>query len=105
VIERKVRYRVESEGTEPNRPAWDRRRSMSAKASPPPVSITIAWTSTSPRSCSGRRFPVTGMRADSESRSPTRSANASRACSPTWATTPSPDPSTAAESVLLRFTW
>lgn len=105
LIERKVRYSVESDATEPNNAAWARRRSMSAHASPPPVSINMAWTSTLPRSCSGRRSPVTGMRADRQSPRPRRSAKAPRACSPTWATTPLPDPSTSAESVLLRFTW
>ena len=105
LIERKVRYSVESDGTEPNNPGWERRRSMSAQASPPPVSMSMAWTSTLPRSWSGSRSPLTGMRADSESPSRRRSANAPRACRPTWATTPLPDPSTSAETVLLRFTW
>jgi len=53
----------------------------------------------------GSRSPVTGMAAESESPSPRRSAKLPRACRPTWATTPRPDPSTTAESALLRFTW
>jgi hypothetical protein len=69
------------------------------------VSMSMAWTSTLPRSCNGSRSPAIGMRADSESPSCRRSAKVPRACSPTWATTPLPDPSTTAGSVLLRFTW
>jgi hypothetical protein len=49
-IWRNVRYSVESDGTDPNRSDWQRRRSMSAHALPPPASINIAWTSTLPRS-------------------------------------------------------
>jgi len=104
-MERNVRYSVESDGTEPKSAAWARRRSMSAHASPPPVIMSMAWTSTLPRSCSGSRSPETGTRADSEWPRPRRSAKAPRACSPAWATTPLPEPSTTAGSVLLAFTW
>jgi hypothetical protein len=50
LIERTVRYSVESDGTSPNRVGCDRSRSMSEHASPPPASISIAWVSTLPRS-------------------------------------------------------
>ena len=99
-----MRYSVESDGTDPNRSACERRCSMSAHASPPPASINIACTNTLPRSCNGTRSPVAGIRADNELPSPKRSANAPKACSPTWATTWSPPPSTTTETVLLLFT-
>ncbi len=103
-MSRKVRYSVESDGTEPNSSAWARRCSMSAQHSPPPASINMAWVNTLPRSWSGSRSPVRGMRAESEWPSPNRSAKVPRACSPTWATTCSPPPSTTTATVLLAFT-
>jgi hypothetical protein len=104
VIRQNVRYTVESDGTAPNSRSWARRYSMSVHASPPPASISIAWVNTLPRSCNGSRSPAGGMRVDRVSPSPSRSANAPRACSPTWATTPSPPASTLTRNVLLPFT-
>ena len=43
---------------------------MSSQASPPPASINIASTKTLPRSCTGSRSPLIGMRFDNESPSP-----------------------------------
>lgn len=51
----------------------------------------------------GARSPVMGMPVDSALPRPTRSAKDPRACSPTWATTWSPPPSTFTASVLLPF--
>ncbi len=104
VISWKVRKTVESDGTEPNRSSWSRRCSMSAQLSPPPASISAVCTRTLPRSCSGKRSPRGGIRAESESPSPNRSAKAPRACSPTWATTPAPPGSTTTRRVLVPFT-
>jgi hypothetical protein len=78
---------------------------MSAHASPPPVSINMAWVSTLPRSWTGRRSPGIGIRAESASPSPNRSANAPRACSPTWATTWEPPAPTTTGTTLLPCTW
>ena len=50
LIDRNVRYSVESDGTAPNNSACARRCSMSAHPSPPPASINIAWVNTLPRS-------------------------------------------------------
>jgi hypothetical protein len=52
------------------------------------------------------RQPLSGRRAPGDSTSPrlSRSANDRRACSPTWATTPSPPASILTRRVLLRFT-
>ena len=58
---RNVRYSVESDGTDPNSSGWARRCSMSAHASPPPASISIAWVNTLPRSCNGSRSPLIGI--------------------------------------------
>ena len=77
---------------------------MSAQDSPPPASINIAWTRTLPRSWTGSRSPAGGIRADNVSPSPSRSANAPNACSPTWAATPSPAASILTRRVLLPFT-
>ena len=74
---------------------------MSAQLSPPPASISIDWTSTLPRSCSGMRSPRGGIRAESAFPSPNRSAKAPRACSPTWPTTWSPPDATTRRRVLL----
>lgn len=49
-IWRNTRYSVESDGTWPNKAGWARSASMSLHASPPPASISIACTSTLPRS-------------------------------------------------------
>ena len=81
-IWRNVRYSVESDATDPNKRAWARRCSMSAHASPPPASINIAWVNTLPRSCNGKRSPAIGMRADSESPSPSRSAKRAKSVQP-----------------------
>ncbi len=104
VIWRMLRYSVESDGTAPNNAGWARRCSMSEHASPPPASINMAWVNTLPRSWRGSRSALIGMRADSESPRPNRSAKAPRACSPTWATTWSPPGSTTTAAVLLAFT-
>ena len=74
---------------------------MSLQVSPPPASISIAWTSTLPRSCRGTRLLVIGRRADRASPSPSRSAKVPSACSPTWETTWSPPGSTTTRRVLL----
>jgi hypothetical protein len=104
VISWKVRNTVEPEDTQPNRSGWTRRCSMSAQLSPPPASTSAIWTRTSPRSCNGMRSPVHGIRDDSESPRPRRSAEDPRACRPTWATTPAPPGSTVTRAVLLPFT-
>ncbi len=39
---KKLRYRVESDGTDPNRAGWARNFSMSLHASPPPAIINMA---------------------------------------------------------------
>ena len=80
-----------------------RRCSMSAHASPPPASINIACASTLPRSCNGTRSPRDRDRVPTANRpSRNRSANAPSACSPTWATTWSPPPSTTTEPCCYR---
>jgi hypothetical protein len=99
-----VRHSVESDGTAPNNTGWARRCSMSAHDSPPPASINMAWVSTLPRSCNGRRSPLAGMRADRQSPTPRRSAKAPSACRPTWAATWSPPVSTSTGTVVLPFT-
>ena len=104
VISWKVRNTVVSEGTEVNRSSWRRRCSMSAQLSPPPASIRHDCTRTLPRSCNGVRSPFHGMRDDSASPSPNRSAKDPRACSPTWATTPAPPGSTMTRRALVPFT-
>src|SRR5215218_5918773 len=53
-MERNVRYSVESDGTDPNKSGCERRCSMSAHASPPPASMSIAWVM--------QRDPLTGDR-------------------------------------------
>ena len=63
---RSVRYSVESDGTEPNSRACARSVSMSEHASPPPASMSMACTSTLPRSWSGSRSPTTSMRDESK---------------------------------------
>ena len=100
----KVRNTVESDGTDPNRSDWRRRCSMSAQLSPPPASIRAVCTRTLPRSWTGSRSPVSGIRAESESPRPNRSAKQPRACSPTWATTPVPPGSTITWDALIPFT-
>src|SRR5436190_18378011 len=102
--DRTVRYNVESDATDPNSAGWDRSRSMSEHASPPPANINMACTKTLPRSWDGNRVPRDGMRSDSDLPSPTRSANEPNACNPTWATTWSPPPSTITLVTLLAFT-
>jgi hypothetical protein len=77
---------------------------MSVQASPPPASISIAWTSTLPRSCTGARSPAQGITDESEWPSPRRSAKLPKACNPTWATAPVPPPSTTTPTVQLLFT-
>jgi hypothetical protein len=54
-IRSKVRHTVESEGTGPNRPGWERRYSMSAQHCPPPASTSIIWVNTLPRSWTSTR--------------------------------------------------
>jgi len=104
VISWKVRCTVEPEGTDPNQVGWSRRCSMSAQLSPPAASINAVCTSTFPRSWNGIRSPTGGMRDESESPSPNRSANHPRACSPTWATMSSPPDSTFTRCALVPFT-
>src|SRR6202034_3437358 len=101
LISWKVRHTVESDGTFPNSETSERRYSMSAQLSPPPAITAVCWVSTLPRSWIGRRSPRTGMRDESESPSPKRSAKEQRACSPTWATTPLPPGSTITGRALV----
>ena len=54
---------------------------MSEHASPPPANINIACTNTLPRSWNRNRGGA--IRADNKSPSPSRSANAPKACNPT----------------------
>lgn len=51
---------------------------MSEQASSPPASISMAWTSTLPRSWDGSRSPVIRIRRESESPTPKRSAKQPR---------------------------
>lgn len=87
------------------RSPWPRRRSMSAHASPPPVSMRMAWTTP----CPGRAAGAAPRRRGCGPRANPRGAHGrrrrQRACSPAWATTPLPEPSTTAGIALLAFTW
>ncbi len=80
-----VRHRVVSEHTpvSSGRSPPAARVSMSAQDSPPPASISPAWTSTLPRSCAKARSPRHGTAPDRQSPSPIRSANDAMSANPT----------------------
>ena len=76
---------------------------MSAQLSPPPASISAAWTSTLPRSCSGRRSPRAGSEQRAHHRVPTgRQRPQERAAR--HGPPPVPPGSTTTRRVLVPFT-
>ena len=66
--------------------------------------LSIAWTSTLPRSWTGVPPPVHPTAADNVSPTRSRSANDPKACNPTWPATWVPPVSTLTLRVLLAFT-
>ena len=103
VISWKVRNTVESDGADPNRSSWARRCSMSAQLSPPPASISIDWTSTLPRSCSGIRSPRGGIASRERISEPQPVGKGPKSVQSDMAHDPVPPDATTRRRVLLPF--
>jgi hypothetical protein len=89
-----TRNTVGSDATSPNRSGWLRNTAMSARQSPPSASDTARWVSTTPGSCTERRWRVCVIAADKPSVRPTRSASSASNNTPAWPATPVPSPVT-----------